>query len=445
MMNTVIVSILIVNLVLIAYLLISLKSEDIRDYEKKLSEAVEKISEKQAAEFSRNRAEYMALAKELRQELTGTLSKLSQANSNSQKNQLDSFAFTLKNISEIQIKNLENLNESLKKLKETTSETLKNEIRFLQEKNEKKLEEMRQTVDEKLQSTLEKRLAESFKAVSLQLENVYKGLGEMQNLAANVGDLKRVLTNVKSRGIFGEMQLKNILEDILTIDQFEENAKIAKGNVEFAIKIPSKEEGHKHILLPIDSKFPRQDYERVLDAQQNADPAAYEKAVKALSETIREQARDIKNKYINPPQTTDFAVMFLPAEGLFAEVLRIPGFFEDIRKNYSIVITGPTTLTAIINSLQMGFRTLAIEKHSHKVWKILGAAKNEFQKFEELLAKTRKKLEEAADNIDKAHKRTKIIGGKLKEVETISSLESQNLLGLEVSQESDFSQENEDL
>ncbi len=443
-MNAFIISISILNLILIIYLLFRLKSAGNQDYEKALNETSEKLAEKQAAEFSRNRAEYMAAAKELRQELTGTLTKLAEANSLSQKNQLDSFALTLKNISETQLKNLENLNESLKKLKDATAETLKNEIRFLQEKNEKKLEEMRQTVDEKLQSTLEKRLGESFKAVSQQLENVYKGLGEMQNLAADVGDLKRVLTNVKSRGIFGEMQLKNILEDILTRDQFEENAKIGRGAVEFAIKIPSKDEGNKHILLPIDSKFPREDYEKILDAQQKADPAALDKAVKALCERIKGEAKDIKDKYINPPQTTDFALMFLPVEGLFAEVLRIPGFFEDIRKNYNIVITGPTTLTAIVNSLQMGFRTLAIEKHSHKVWKILGAAKKEFQNFEDILAKTRKKLEEAADNIDKAQKKTQTIGKKLKEVETVPSFESENLLGLESSQDDAPSEEAKD-
>ncbi|NLI09185.1 MAG: DNA recombination protein RmuC, partial [Elusimicrobia bacterium] len=326
--------------------------------------------------------------------------------------------------------------ESLKKLKETIADTLKNEIRFLQEKNEKKLEEMRQTVDEKLQSTLEKRLSESFKTVSSQLENVYKGLGEMNNLAKDVGDLKKVLSNVKSRGVFGELQLKNLLEDILTKEQFEENARIKKNfSVEFAVKIPSKDDNGKHILLPIDSKFPREDYEKILDAQQKSDPVLLEKSVKALADRIKGEAKDIFEKYINPPETTDFALLFLPSEGLFAEVLRIPGFFEDIRKNYNIVITGPTTITAILNSLQMGFRTLAIEKRSHEVWKVLGSVKKEFQTFGENLAKTRKKLEEAADNIEKAEKRTQIIGKKLKEVEASSAQESKAVLGLEEEEE----------
>ncbi len=424
-MNAVIFIISILNLALILYLLFRLKNQNRNEYLEEIDKILTKTNAQIAEEFSRNRAEYSASSKELRQELTNTLTKLSESNSISQKNQLDSFAITLKNISETQIKHLESLNESLKKLSESTSETLKSEIRFLQEKNEKKLEEMRHTVDEKLQSTLEKRLSESFKTVSEQLENVYKGLGEMRNIAGDVGDLKRVLTNIKSRGIFGELQLKNILDDILTREQYEENVKITKGAiVEFAIKIPSKDEEGKNVLLPIDAKYPREDYEKILDAQQRADQTSLEKAVKALTDRVKSEAKDISEKYINPPETTDFALLFLPSEGLFAEVLRIPGFFEDIRKKYSVVITGPTTITALLNSLQMGFRTIAIEKRSHEVWKILGVVKKEFQTFGETLAKTRRKLEEAADNIEEAEKRTQIIGKKLKSVEVSTSNES---------------------
>ncbi|MEW5950657.1 MAG: DNA recombination protein RmuC [Elusimicrobiota bacterium] len=435
-MTLIILAISIANLILIIYALYKInlaKSDNFKEEtEKYYQNTISKISE----EISKNRMEYSAAAKELRQEMTNTLTALSKANSEIQKGQLDSFSNNLKNFSDTQFKNLKDMDESLKKLKETIADTLKNEIRFLQEKNEKKLEEMRQTVDEKLQSTLEKRLSESFKTVSSQLENVYKGLGEMNNLAKDVGDLKKVLSNVKSRGVFGELQLKNLLEDILTKEQFEENARIKKNfSVEFAVKIPSKDDNGKHILLPIDSKFPREDYEKILDAQQKSDPVLLEKSVKALADRIKGEARDIFEKYINPPETTDFALLFLPSEGLFAEVLRIPGFFEDIRKNYNIVITGPTTITAILNSLQMGFRTLAIEKRSHEVWKVLGSVKKEFQTFGENLAKTRKKLEEAADNIEKAEKRTQIIGKKLKEVEASSAQESKAVLGLEEAEE----------
>ncbi len=320
---------------------------------------------------------------------------------------------------------------NLKKLSEI-NETLTKELKYLQDKNEKKLEEMRIIVDEKLHSTLEKRLSESFGLVWQQLESVYKGIGDVQRLASDVGDLKRVLTNVRQRGIFGELQLEKLLEDIMTQDQYIKNASIKKGNfVEFAIKIPSTTEDNKYILLPIDSKYPLQDYEKILDAQEKADSEALNKAIKMLEARILSEAKEIKDNYINPPLTTDFAIMFLPVEGLFAEVLRIPGLFEKIRKEYSVIITGPTTITAILNSLQMGFRTLAIEKKSHEVWKILAAVKTEFIKFGDYLSKTRKKLEDAASEIEQAEKRTTIIGRKLKDVETLSPQESKSILELE--------------
>jgi len=346
---------------------------------------------------------------------------------------------TLKDLSQSQLEHLKAFTEHLDQLTQLNAkqlidinETLKNEIRHLQEKNDAKLEEMRKTVDEKLQTTLENRLTQSFKTVSEQLESVYKGLGEMKTLASDVGDLKRVLTNVKQRGVFGELQLEGILEDILTPQQYEKNAHIKRNTtVEFAIKIPAKDESNKYILLPIDSKFPREDYERILSAQENADPNALSDAVKSLSTRITGEAKDISEKYIDPPHTTDFAIMFLPVEGLFAEVLRIPGLFEKIRKDLNVIITGPTTITAILNSLQMGFRTLAIEKKSQEVWKVLGAVKTEFKKFNDLLTKTREKLESAASEIEKAQKRTQMIDRKLKGVEQLDMSESQKILALD--------------
>ncbi|PIS46495.1 MAG: DNA recombination protein RmuC [Elusimicrobia bacterium CG08_land_8_20_14_0_20_51_18] len=380
---------------------------------------IEKIQRTVSDEIYKNRSEFSSNSQALREELTKTLNEISSV----QIKQLESFS---KNLNELIKTNQDRMNE--------VNKTLKDEIRFLQEENSKKLEKMRETVDEKLQTTLEKRLKESFTIVSERLENVYKGLGEMRELASNVGDLKRVLTNVKSRGVFGELQLKNILEDTLTPDQYVENANIKKNTreaVEFAIKIPSRDQDGKHILLPVDSKFPREDYEAILAAQEKGDPEALKTAIKGLSERIKGEARDISEKYLDPPATTDFALMFLPTEGLFAETLRIPGLFEKIRKEYNIILAGPTTITAILNSLQMGFRTLAIEKRSSEVWKVLGAVKTEFVRFGDYLAKTREKLQQAADSIEKAEKRTQLIGKKLKDVEHLNGGESENLLELE--------------
>jgi len=433
--------ILIISLLILAILIYSTFlarntniKEELKEIINKNEENTEKIRNYISQEISQNRKEFTENSRELRQELIKTLTELNKTNSEMQKAQLDSFSLNLKNMSDTQIKQLENLYKSLNELTKSTQETLKTEIRFLQDKNEKKLEEIRNTVDEKLQSTLEKRLTESFKTVGERLESVYKGLGEMKTLASDVGDLKRVLTNVKQRGTFGELQLKNILEDILTKEQYIEKAKIKPGTqeqVEFAIKIPSKDEDNKYILLPVDSKFPREDYERILDAQQKSDPQALELAIKSLIRTINNEAKDIKEKYINPPATTDFAIMFLPVESLFAEVLRIPGLFEKIRKEHSIVITGPTTITAILNSLQMGFRTLAIEKRSFEVWKVLGAVKTEFEKFGKDLINVKMRLQQAAEQIEKTEKKTIMIGRKLKGVEKIEDSESEKLLEIE--------------
>ncbi|MGC8867574.1 MAG: DNA recombination protein RmuC, partial [Elusimicrobiales bacterium] len=361
--------------VIIFYVVVSTKNKE-KELEK-IKESISSLIQTILHENSRIRTEISSSLNSSIQSLTSTITQLTDIN--------------LQKLSEI-------------------NQTLNRELKYLEEKNEKKLEEMRIIVDEKLHSTLEKRLSESFSLVSKQLESVYKGIGDMQRLASDVGDLKRVLTNVKQRGIFGELQLEKLLEDIMTKEQYIKNAAIKEGNfVEFAIKIPSGAEDEKYILLPIDSKYPQQDYERILDAQEKADTDALSKAVKMLEARILTESKDMHNKYINPPQTTDFAIMFLPVEGLFAEVLRIAGLFERVRKEYGVIITGPTTITAILNSLQMGFRTLAIEKKSHEVWKILAAVKTEFVKFGEYLSKTRKKLEDAANEIERAEKRTSII------------------------------------
>lgn len=295
-------------------------------------------------------------------------------------------------------------------------------LKQIQEDNSLQLDRMRATVDEKLQTTLEKRLGESFKLVSERLEQVQKGLGEMQVLATGVGDLKKVLLNVKTKGVLGECQLGAILEQILTPAQYEKNVKTKHGSadhVEYAVKIPSKEDSAKVIWLPIDAKFPTEDYARLMNAYEAGDIAEIEAGIKNLKTRIEKFAKDISLKYIDPPNTTDFAIMFLPFEGLFAEVLRIPELFENVQRQYKITITGPTTVAAFLNSLQMGFRTLAIQKRSGEVWKILSEVKTAFGNFGDALDNVRRKLEQAASTVDDAQKKTRTLSGKLKAVETM--------------------------
>lgn len=299
-------------------------------------------------------------------------------------------------------------------------ETLEKKMAELQTGNERKLDEMRATVDEKLQKTLETRLGESFRLVSERLEAVHKGLGDMQQLATGVGDLKRVLSNVKTRGVLGEYQLENILEQILTPDQYARNVKTKPGSnalVEFAIKLPGKESGP--VWLPIDSKFPREDFEMLTEAYDQAVPELIEEHRKNFVKGIRKCAMDIAGKYIDAPNTTDFAILFLPFESLYAEVLRTPGLFESLQRECRIIITGPTTLSALLNSLQMGFRTLAIEKRSGEVWQLLGAVKTEFGRFGEVLDKTQKKLQEASNVIEQAGVRSRAIERKLRDVQEL--------------------------
>jgi len=306
-----------------------------------------------------------------------------------------------------------------------------NRLVALQEGNEKKLDQMRATVDEKLHATLEQRLGESFKQVADRLEQVHKGLGEMQTLARDVGSLNRVLTNVKTRGIFGEVQLAGLLEQVFTPEQYATNVATVPGSnerVEFAISLPGQRDDGKPLWLPIDAKFPREDYERLLDAHERADAPAAEAAAKAIDNRLRLEARSIREKYIAPPHTTDFAILFVPTEGLYAEALRRPGLMEALQREYKVMLAGPTTLLATLTSLQMGFRTLALEKRSAEVWEVLGAVKTEFGKFGDVLAKTKKKLEEASNTIDQAETRTRAMVRQLKSVEAMPESLSQLLL-----------------
>jgi len=306
---------------------------------------------------------------------------------------------------------------------ETLRSTIDAQLKHLQESNEKKLDQMRETVDEKLQSTLEKRLGESFKLVSERLEAVQHGLGEMQNLATGVGDLKRMLTNVKARGTWGEVQLSALLEQVLTPDQYGKNVNIKDGSqesVEYAIRLPGgDDEPESCVWMPIDSKFPQEDYLRLVESADAADADGVQKATAALIRSIHNSAKEIRDKYIDPPKTTDFAIMFLPTEGLYAEVLRQPGQVEKIQQDYRIVIAGPTTLSAILNSLRVGFRTLAIEKRSSEVWKVLAAVKTEFGKFGDILGKVKKQLKTASNTIDQTKVRTRAMERKLRAVEEL--------------------------
>ena len=300
----------------------------------------------------------------------------------------------------------------------------------LQESNEKKLDQMRQTVDEKLQATLSQRLDSSFKTVGEQLQNVYRSLGEMKELAGGVNDLQRALTNVKIRGTWAEVQLGNILEQTLTQEQYARNVSVRNNDekVEYAIRIPSREDDGSFVWLPVDSKFPQEDYVRLTEAAERADKEATEAAVKALERVLKNEAKTIADLYIEVPKTTDFAIMFLPTEGLYAEVLRRPGLMEELQTKYRVMVCGPTTITAFLNTLRMGFRTLAIDKRAAEVWKVLGAAKAQYEKFEVLLTKARKKIDEAGNALDDAQFRNVQIQKKLRKVEQLESGEAEQLL-----------------
>ena len=382
-------------------------------------------------ELRAGRGESQEAAQQLREELSrglkdgsDSLTKSLAETSKVQNAQLGGFA-----------KKLEELSESNRRAIDRVRENLDERVKELREGNEKKLEEMRKTVDEKLQDTLEKRLGESFKLVSERLENVQKGLGEMQNLASGVGDLKRVLTNVKARGTWAEYQLGDILDQTLTPEQYASNVQTREGTterVEFAVKFPGPEDDSgSSIWLPIDSKFPTEDYQRLQAAADKADAEAVDKALAAFLRTVRHSAKEIQTKYINPPSTTDFAVMFLATEGMYAEVLRQPGMLEEIQQNHRILIAGPTTLTALLTSLRMGFRTLAIEKQASEVWQVLAAVKTEFGKFGGVLDKVKRQLDTASRSIEETGTRTRVMERKLRSVESLPDDKATELLGLD--------------
>ncbi|WP_335955126.1 DNA recombination protein RmuC [Acinetobacter guillouiae] len=429
----ILVAIIIVAIIQILLLLKKSGKFNTDDILSPMSQSFERIERFTSNELGKSREESSQQSRFNREELGGTV-----------KAELLTYAQTmresLKQISDEQTKHLNafveqinNLNRSQTQQAELLRNKIEEKLINLQKDNSEQLEKMRQTVDEKLQGTLEKRLSESFKLISERLESVHKGLGEMQVLASGVGDLKKVLTNVKTRGTWGEVQLGAMLEQVLTIDQYEANVS-TKGNaerVEYAVKIPSKNSDQEIVWLPIDAKFPMESYSRLIEAQDNADAVGVESALKELEVRIKQSANDISRKYISPPSTTDFAILYLPTEGLFAEVTKRSNLVDMVQRDYRVVFAGPTTLWSILNSLQMGFRTLAIEKRSSEVWNTLAAVKTEWFKYGEALDKVKKKLEEASNSIDQAQVRTRAVGRKLKEVQELPSSQADNILDLE--------------
>jgi len=406
-------------------------AEPVEPYFRALQGAVERLERELREEMARSRQEAASAARGDREEQSLALDRLAKT-----------LTAQLAQLGTLQGQQLEAFAQQLGRLTQSNEQRFEQlrlavEARLgaMQADNAAKLEEMRKTVDEKLHATLEQRLGDSFKLVSERLEQVHRGLGEMQTLAAGVGDLKKVLTNVKTRGTWGEVQLEALLDQVLTAEQYEKNvATRPKSNdrVEFAIRLPGREMGgddNRPVWLPIDAKFPVEDYQRLIEAQERADPLAVEAAAKALEMRLRDEAKKIRDKYVEPPYTTDFAILYLPIEGLYAEALRRPGLAEALQRDWRVSLSGPTTLAALLNSLQMGFRTLAIEKRSSEVWGVLGAIKTEFGKFGEALEATRKKLEQATKSIESAGVRTRQIERKLKGVEALPVLEAQARLG----------------
>ncbi|GAB6154210.1 DNA recombination protein RmuC [Desulfosporosinus burensis] len=439
MTDPLLIGLIIIFFVIILILLVILLTRSSRNpfilFESKLV-ALEKNLERNErlvnGEIAKNREESNTNARQIREELNqsvrlfndSVLARMAEI-ANLQRNQLDIFATQLGSLTKTNEQKLEHLRK-----------TVEERLLLLQQDNSQKLDQMRSTVDEKLSATLEQRLGESFKLVSDRLEAVHQGLGEMQTLASGVGDLKKVLTNVKTRGMWGEIQLGNLLDQILTPEQYSSNVITKTGSndrVEFAIKLPARDGQDNVIWLPIDAKFPMEDYERLVEAQDQANLARIEELGKSLEQRIKLEGKTIRDKYLDPPNTTDFGILFLPVEGLYAEVLRRPGLCEILQREYKIVITGPTTLAALLNSLQMGFRTLAIEKRSSEVWNLLSAVKTEFGKFVEVLEKTQKKLQEASNTIDTATRKSRTIVRKLKNVQTLPGNEADLILeqGLE--------------
>lgn len=406
------------------------------------------------------RAEMQDSARGTRQELAGTLSLFQQALlaqsgdvARTQNDQIDSFRTQLaamqqqvsdalqgaahrlaqqgQSARDAQDASLKRLSDALSEQLRALSEANERRLAALQEGNEKKLEQMRATVDEKLHATLEQRLGESFKQVAERLEQVHKGLGEMQTLARDVGALNRVLTNVKTRGIFGEVQLAGLLEQVFTPEQYATNVATVPGSaerVEFAVRLPGQREDGAPLWLPIDAKFPREDYERLLDAQERADPVAAEAAAKGIDARLRLESKSIRDKYLAPPHTTDFAILFVPTEGLYAEALRRPGLVEGMQREHKVMLAGPTTLLATLSSLQMGFRTLALERRSAEVWEVLGAVKTQFARFGVFLDKATAQTETVLKTLGDAGKRTRQMNRALKDVEALPEAQAELLL-----------------
>ncbi|MGV3572061.1 MAG: DNA recombination protein RmuC [Ramlibacter sp.] len=390
------------------------------------------------------RREISESSRGLRGELTQTLSTFQQVlmqqgqeATRTQNTQIDAFAQQLtllqKTLSDTLNNQLRDLSEANARRMAEVRTTLETQLAGMQQTNAAKLEEMRRTVDEKLQTTLETRLGESFKQVAERLEQVHHGLGQMQSLAQGVGDLQRVLTNVKTRGMFGEVQLEALLEQVLTPEQYGKQVETrprSNQRVDFAVRFPGRSADGTPVWLPIDAKFPREDYERLLDAHERADAAGVDSAGRALEVRIREEAKSICESYLAPPHTTDFAILFLPIESLYAEVLRRPGLMDKIQRDYRVTLAGPTTLLAMLNSLHMGFRTLALEQQASEVWKVLGAVKTEFEKFGDWVGKIKEQVNKAAETVDKAETRTKMMRRALKNVEALPETQAQALLPL---------------
>lgn len=380
--------------------------DELKHFFDEMQRSFDRIEKNFREDFRLNREESRIVARDNREELTRSMNEFREA-----------FDRGIVSFNNLQREKFANLDE---------------QQRFLVANTEKRLEEIRITVDEKLQKTLNDRIGQSFRLVTEQLESVQKGLGEMQTLAQDVGGLKRVLSNVKTRGNIGEIQLSMLLEQILAPEQYDANVHTKKGSdavVEFAVKLPGRDDTREYVYLPIDAKFPKDVYEQLLDAYDQSDTSAIEAAGKLLETTIKKMAKDISDKYLAPPATTDFGIMFLPFEGIYAEVVRRSSLLEDLQRNYKVVVTGPTTLAAILNSLQMGFRTLAIQKHSGEVWTILGAVKKEFEKVGGMLEKAQKNLQTASGQIEEVlGTRTRAIQRKLKDVDTLSDREARAII-----------------
>ena len=421
-----------INLAMLVWLLLRRPADSGKAEILQASERVERELRRQIDESSRG----------ARQELTQNLATFQQslqsqsAEANrTQNSQIDQFgqqlALLQKHLGDTLTVQLQNLGETNARRMAEVRATLDAQLAQLQQSNAAKLDEMRQTVDEKLQTTLETRLGESFKQVAERLEQVHKGLGEMQSLAQGVGDLQRVLTNVKTRGIFGEVQLEALLEQVLTPEQYGKQIETkprSNQRVDFAVRFPGRTDDGVPVWLPIDAKFPREDYERLLDAHDRVDALAAEVAAKALEARIRTEAKSIADNYLAPPHTTDFAILFLPIESLYAEVLRRPGLMDSLQRDYRVTLAGPTTLLAMLNSLHMGFRTLALEQQASQVWTVLGAVKTEFERYGDWVARIREQVQKASDTLDKADTRTKQMRRALKVVEALPEGETQALL-----------------